>query len=115
MLLRGYLTVEQVAEQLGLSEYRIRELIREKQIRATKIGRWWVNPKDLEYFIKARTNKGGNMGGDELIDFEEGNWYWLIEKFLEKHSDKWANFVQEEYEKNTPEPLDYDPIDDKEQ
>ena len=57
MLLRGYLTVEQVAKQIGLTEYRVRELIREKQIRATKIGKWWIKPKDLEEFIKARTNK----------------------------------------------------------
>jgi excisionase family DNA binding protein len=57
MLLKGYLTVEQVAKQLGLSEYRVRELIREKQIRATKIGQWRVKPEDLEDFIKSRTNK----------------------------------------------------------
>ena len=57
MLLKGYLTVEKVAKQLGLSEYRVRELIREKQIRATKIGQWRVRPEDLEDFIKARTNR----------------------------------------------------------
>lgn len=56
MLLKGYLTVEQVAKQLGLSEYRVRELIREKQIRATKIGQWRVKPEDLEDFIKSRSN-----------------------------------------------------------
>jgi len=57
MLLKGYLTVEKVAEQLGLSEYRVRELIREKQIRATKIGQWRIKPEDLKGFIRARTNK----------------------------------------------------------
>ena len=57
MLLKGYLTVEQVAKQLELSEYRVRELIREKQIRATKIGQWKVKPEDLEEFVKTRTNK----------------------------------------------------------
>lgn len=57
MLFKGYLTVRQIAQQLGLSEYRIRELIREKQIRATKIGQWRVRPEDLEDFIKARTNR----------------------------------------------------------
>jgi len=57
MLLKGYLTVEQVAKKLGLSEYRVRELIREKQIRATKIGQWRVKPEDLKKFIKSRTNK----------------------------------------------------------
>ena len=57
MNIQKYLTVEQAAEQLGLTEYRIRELIREKHIRATKIGRWRIKPEDLEEFIKARTNR----------------------------------------------------------
>ena len=57
MAIKDYLTVRQVANQLGLTEYRIRELIREKQIRATKIGQWRIKPEDLEEFIKARTNK----------------------------------------------------------
>jgi len=57
MTIKDYLTVRHVAEQLGLTEYRIRELIREKQIRATKIGQWRIKPQDLEEFIKARTNK----------------------------------------------------------
>ena len=57
MILKDHLTVEQVAKQLGLTEYRVRELIREKQIRATKIGQWRIKPEDLEEFIKARTNK----------------------------------------------------------
>lgn len=57
MLLKGYLTVEEVAKQLGLSEYRVRELIREKEIRATKIGQWRIKPEDLEEFIRARTNR----------------------------------------------------------
>ncbi len=57
MLLKGYLTVEKVAKQLGLSEYRVRELIREKQIRATKIGQWRIKPEDVDAFIRARTNR----------------------------------------------------------
>jgi len=56
MLLKGYLTVRQVAKELGLTEYRIRQLIREKQIRATKIGQWLVKPDDLKNFIKSRSN-----------------------------------------------------------
>ena len=55
MKLKEYLTVRQVAQQFGLTEYRIRQLIREKQIRATKIGQWRIKPEDLEEFIKART------------------------------------------------------------
>ena len=31
--------------------------VREKQIRATKIGRWRIRPEDLQEFIRARTNK----------------------------------------------------------
>ncbi len=57
MLLKGYLTVKQVAKKIDLTEYRIRELIREKQIRAVKIRRWRIKPEDLQEFIKARTNK----------------------------------------------------------
>ena len=57
MLLKGYLTVRQVAKELGLTEYRIRQLIREKQIRATKIGQWRIKLQDLKEFVKGRTNK----------------------------------------------------------
>ena len=57
MVLKKYFTVDQVAEQLELTEYRIRELIREKHIRATKIGRWRVSPEALEEFVRSRTNK----------------------------------------------------------
>lgn len=56
MLLKNYLTVRQVAKQIDLTEYRIRQLIREKQIRATKIGKWRIKPEDLEEFIKTRSN-----------------------------------------------------------
>ena len=57
MKLKDFLTVKQVADELGLTEYRIREIIRKKQIRATKIGQWRVHPADLKDFIRARTNK----------------------------------------------------------
>lgn len=57
MILKGYLTVRQVSKELGLTEYRIRQLIREKQIRATKIGQWMIKPEDLKVFIAMRTNK----------------------------------------------------------
>jgi len=57
MTIKDYLTVRQVSKQVGLTEYRIRQLIREKQIRATKIGQWRIKPEDLEEFIRARTNK----------------------------------------------------------
>lgn len=57
MDLKKYLTVEEVAKNIHLTEERVRELINLKQIKATKIGRWYVHPQDLEEFIKYRTNK----------------------------------------------------------
>lgn len=57
MNLENFLTVRSVAKRLGLTEYRIRQLIREKQIRATKIKQWRIKPGDLQEFVKARTNR----------------------------------------------------------
>ena len=54
---KAYLTVRDTARQLELTEYRIRQLIREGQIRATKIKRWRIMPGDLAAFVRARTNK----------------------------------------------------------
>jgi excisionase family DNA binding protein len=51
------LTVEQVAKRIGLTKERVRELINLKELKATKIGRWWIKPGDLEEFIKSRTNR----------------------------------------------------------
>ena len=51
-----WLKVEEVAERLGLSEERVRQLIRNKEIKATKIGGWLVRPEDLDEFIRSRTN-----------------------------------------------------------
>jgi len=56
MDLKDYLTVEEVAKRIHLTEERVRELINLKEIKATKLGRWWIKPEDLEAFIKARTN-----------------------------------------------------------
>lgn len=56
MNLKSFLTVRQVARELGLTEYRIRQLIREKQIRATKIKQWRIGRGDLDRFIKSRSN-----------------------------------------------------------
>lgn len=52
-----YLTVRTAAKRLDLTEERVRDLINLKQIRATKIGKWRIRPKDLEAFVRARTNK----------------------------------------------------------
>jgi len=57
MDLKDYLTVEEVAKRIHLTEERVRELINLKQNKAVKIGRWYVHPKDLGEFIKSRTNR----------------------------------------------------------
>ena len=54
---RNYLTVEKVAKQLDVTEEWVRDLIKAKEIKATKIGRWRIKSADLEEFIKTRTNK----------------------------------------------------------
>ncbi|MBN1587747.1 MAG: helix-turn-helix domain-containing protein [Candidatus Omnitrophica bacterium] len=46
----------EVAERIGLTDERVRQLIRQKKIRATKIGGWLVAPEDLESFIRSRMN-----------------------------------------------------------
>ena len=55
-----WLTVGDVARALGLTEERVRQLIREHKIKATKIGGWLVQPDDLNAFIRSRTNVPGD-------------------------------------------------------
>jgi hypothetical protein len=48
------------------------------------------------------------MSGDKLIEFEEQNWDWLIDRFLEGKivRDMWEEFVYNEYEKSLQDPPD---------
>ena len=55
-----WLSVGEVARSIGLTEERVRQLIRERKIRATKIGGWLVKPSDLQVFIQSRTNVQGD-------------------------------------------------------
>lgn len=48
------------------------------------------------------------MSSDRMINFEEDNWDWLIDKFLKIHKDEWEEFIYEEYMNNYPEPPDYE-------
>lgn len=54
---KSYLTVRDAAKQLELTEYRVRQLIRLREIKATKIKQWRILPGDLDKFVRARTNK----------------------------------------------------------
>ncbi len=51
-----WMSVGEVARTIGLTEERVRQLIRERKIKATKIGGWLVQPNDLQAFIQSRTN-----------------------------------------------------------
>lgn len=55
-VLKSYLTVRDAAKQLELIEYRVRQLINLKEIKATKIKQWRIIPEDLEVFIRNRSN-----------------------------------------------------------
>ena len=52
-----YLTVRQVSKKLDITEEWVRDLIKKKEIKATMIGKWRVNPEDLDEFIKMRSNR----------------------------------------------------------
>ena len=54
-----WLTVGEVARSIGLTEERVRQLIRARKIKATKIGGCLVKPEDLSTFIQSRTNVPG--------------------------------------------------------
>ena len=54
--LTQYFTVSEVAKKLAITKESVRDLIRNKQMRAVKIGQWKIKPADLEAFIKIRRN-----------------------------------------------------------
>ena len=54
--IKKFLTVRQVAQKLGYTEEWVRDLIKAKQIKAVKIGRWRIKPEEVENFIKSRSN-----------------------------------------------------------
>ncbi|OGY40769.1 MAG: hypothetical protein A2570_01425 [Candidatus Brennerbacteria bacterium RIFOXYD1_FULL_41_16] len=51
-----FLTIEQVAKKLDLNYKTIFRYIHKKKIKATKLGRWRIKPKDLEEFIRSSSN-----------------------------------------------------------
>ena len=55
--LKKYFTVKQVSKKLDVTEKWVRDLIKDKQIKAVKVGRWRVKPEELEKFVESRMNK----------------------------------------------------------
>ena len=41
--------------------------------------------------------------GDRMIGFEEQNWDWLAEKFIEKYRDQWEQFIYDEFNNSMPD------------
>ena len=54
--IKKYLTVRQVAKKLDYTEEWVRDLIKAKELKAIKIGKWRIKPSELERFIKNRSN-----------------------------------------------------------
>ena len=54
--LRKYLTVEDVAKKLDITEEWVRDLIARKEIEAVKVGKWRIKPEAVEDFLKSRKN-----------------------------------------------------------
>lgn len=46
------LTVREAAEYLSITPHHLRTFLREKKLKAYKVGHWLIYPKDLEEFIK---------------------------------------------------------------
>ncbi len=54
--LRKYLTVREVATKLDITEEAVRDLIKNKELKAVKIGQWRIKPEEVERFIRSRSN-----------------------------------------------------------
>ena len=51
-----YFTVKEMAKRLDVTEDWVRDLIQSKQLKAVKVGKWRVDPRELKRFIKSRSN-----------------------------------------------------------
>ena len=59
-----YLSIKEMAARTGLSEERIRQLIRTHEIkRAIKLGGWRVRTEDFEEFLRSRIYEGNGSDG----------------------------------------------------
>ncbi len=54
------LTIKETANRLKVCDRTILRHIKSKKLKASKVGHWRVSEKDLETFIKASSNTGGN-------------------------------------------------------
>ncbi len=61
MMPEGYLTIAQVAEQLGRDPSRVKALIKAGKLKAERFGKrmWIIKQDDLDEFIATRNTKAG--------------------------------------------------------
>ena len=64
MLSKPLLTVHDVADLLQVKESTVRSWIKDRELRAIKLGREWrVAVKDLEAFVNAHANRAAEAPG----------------------------------------------------
>lgn len=54
-MFENYMTVDEVARELGYNPAHVRRLIRQKQLSAVKIRRWLISPEAIEKFVERRS------------------------------------------------------------
>lgn len=60
-----FLSVEQVAQQLGVSEKTVRNYINSGELKAYKLGtKWRIEPQEVERYIKTKSNVQDAQEGD---------------------------------------------------
>jgi len=54
---KTFIYTNEIAQELGVTEWTVREWIKDKQLKAVKISRTWrVRPKHLAVFLASRAN-----------------------------------------------------------
>ena len=62
---KDYLTTEDIARRLDISEDTVRNWIRTKQLKAYRVGHYRVLKKDFEEFLRSRATTEDNDNGKE--------------------------------------------------
>lgn len=57
MSVEKFLTVQEVAKKLRVSERSVMRYIKAEKLRASKMGQWRIKENDLDLFFKANSNK----------------------------------------------------------
>ncbi len=55
------LTVEEVAQRLRVTSETVREMIRRRRLKASKVGKWLVDEEDLKVLLDRYSNFNGEI------------------------------------------------------